>query len=57
MIKLTEISKKTEITKAVCPHCNKYIHTVGFMKGSQCSGITTVCKYCGRVYEVTATKN
>jgi len=54
MIKLTEISKNTEVTKAICPHCKKYIHTVGFMKGSQCKGITTVCKYCGRIYEINA---
>lgn len=54
MIKLTEIPKSTEVKKAICPHCKKAIHTVGFMAGSKCRGITIVCKFCGRVYEATA---
>lgn len=51
-IKLTEIDKTTPISKAVCPHCKRTIHSVGFTAGSKCEGITVVCKFCGRVYAV-----
>lgn len=53
-ITLQEIPKTTEITKAICPHCKKKIHAVGFTKGSKCSGITVVCKFCGHVYIIKA---
>lgn len=53
-IVLTEIPKTTEVKKAICPHCKKTIHAVGFMKDSKCNGITAVCKFCGRVYEIKA---
>ena len=54
MISLVEISKNTEVKKAICPQCKKTIHSIGFKKGSTCNGITVVCKFCGRVYEVKA---
>lgn len=53
-ITLSEISKNTEIVKAICPSCKKTIHAVGFMKDSKCDGITVVCKFCGRVYKIKA---
>lgn len=54
MISLKEIPKTTEIVKAHCPHCKKTIHAVGFTKDSKCNGITVICKFCGRVYSITA---
>lgn len=54
MISLVEISKNTEVKKAICPQCKKTIHSIGFKKGSTCNGITVVCKFCGRVFEVKA---
>ena len=53
-IKLSEIPKNTEIVKATCPSCGKTIHTVGFTKGSKCDGITVMCKFCGKCYEIKA---
>jgi transcription elongation factor Elf1 len=54
MISLVEISKNMEVKKAICPQCKKTIHSIGFKKGSTCNGITVVCKFCGRVFEVKA---
>ena len=51
---LEEIPKDTEVKKAICPHCKKTIHAVGFTKGSKCQGITVVCKFCGRIYSIKA---
>lgn len=53
-IQLEEIPKNTKITKAICPHCKKTIHAVGFIKDSKCQGLTVVCKFCGRVYSIKA---
>lgn len=53
-IVLNEIPKSAEVKKAICPHCKKTIHAVGFTKGSKCDGITVVCKFCGRVYSIKA---
>lgn len=53
-IQLKEIPKTTKIVKATCPHCKKTIHAVGFTDGSKCDGITVICKFCGRVYSITA---
>ena len=53
-IKLSEIPKNTEITKAICPSCKKTIHAVGFKKESKCDGITVMCKFCGKCYEIKA---
>lgn len=49
---LKEVSKDIKISKAVCPVCGKKIHSVGFMENSKCEGITVVCKFCGRVFEI-----
>lgn len=51
---LEEIPKDTEVKKAICSHCKKTIHAVGFTKGSKCQGITVVCKFCGRIYSIKA---
>lgn len=55
MITVVEISKDTKVKKAICPHCKKPLYNVGLMEGSKAQGVTTVCKFCGRVYEIKTT--
>ena len=45
---------KTDITRIVCPECNKKVRSVGLLKGSRIDGLTFRCKRCGRFWNVTS---
>lgn len=55
LIVVKEIPRNTEVTKPFCPYCKKPLTNVGLMRGSKAIGITTVCKRCGRLFEITTT--
>ena len=52
MIKIREIPKGENVSKAMCPYCRKELHQIGLTKTSRCSDITTVCKFCKRTLVV-----
>lgn len=53
MIVVNEIPQDTEVIKPFCPYCKKPLTNIGLKKGSTANGITTKCKRCGRLFEIT----
>lgn len=53
LIVVNEIPQDTEVIKPFCPYCKKPLTNIGLKKGSTANGITTKCKRCGRLFEIT----
>ena len=41
----------------ICPNCGKPISNIRFNDGAFCCGVTTKCKKCGKIIEISIKTN